>query len=195
MKKSFLSLAFALVISTLAFSQTSTNTITTIKPLDEQLRHIDSVPDYAAKKQPFVLSGILYLEDGVTPAVNHILTINQADDNGDYVFSKVGKHKILKHRAQVVTNADGKYAFYTFIPGGDRLYNQLREIYIKVETPEGMEYALPTLFFDNDPFLSKRCRKKLIKRQEQDRILKLNKTNGKQYVTKMIVISKSDPLQ
>ena len=178
-------------VTLFGYSQTSTQDYSVF---NNKLTNIDSVPEYASKKTPFKLSGKLYLEDGITPAANHIITLNQADENGDYVFSKVNKEKLLKHRAQVKTDAEGNYTFYTFVPGGDRLYNQLQELYLKVETPEGKEYALPTLFFDADPFLSKHCRKKMAKRNEADRILKLETNNNKQYATKAIVITTKQPL-
>ena len=186
--KSFL---LVLTVTFVGYSQTSSKDFIAF---DNVLTSVDSVPDYASKKTPFRLSGKLYLEDGITPAANHIITLNQADENGDYVFSKVNKEKLLKHRAQVKTDAEGNYTFYTFVPGGDRLYNQLQELYLKVETPEGKEYALPTLFFDADPFLSKHCRKKMAKRNEADRILKLETNNNKQYATKAIVITTKQPM-
>ena len=192
--KSSLSIFFLLIIYNLSFSQSSSNQSEISKLFANSISSIDSVPDYKAKKKPFKLTGTLYLEDGVTPAANHIITINQADENGDYVFTKDGKNKILRHRAVVKTDVNGSYTFYTFVPGGDRLYNQLQEIYMKVETPEGNTYALPTLFFDDDPFLSKRCKNRLTKKGQGDRILQFQSKDNMAIATKEVILETTMPL-
>ncbi|WP_299116823.1 hypothetical protein [uncultured Winogradskyella sp.] len=180
-----------LLIITITFStaQTSNSSFIAIDVFEASDNNTDTIPDYLIKSKPFKISGTLYLEDGVTPAKNYILTINQADEDGNFVVEKINDQKKVKHSATVKTNADGKYTFYTFVPGGDRLYNQLQEIHMKVQVPDGTEYALPTLFFDEDPMLSKRCRKKMTKRGETDRILKLQKVDDKLVAKRDMIIS------
>ncbi|GGI57476.1 hypothetical protein [Winogradskyella haliclonae] len=188
MKLTIFSLVFAITLST---AQTSNSSFIAIDIVEGLTNNTDTIPDYSIKSKQFKISGTIYLEDGATPAKNHVLTINQADEDGNFVVEKINGQKKVKHSATVKTNADGKYTFYTFVPGGDRLYNQLQEIHIKVQVPDGTEYALPTLFFDEDPMLSKRCRKKMAKRGETDRILKLQKVDNKLVAKRDMIISGS----
>lgn len=132
------------------------------------------IPEYEKMKQPFKISGVLYMSDGVTPAKNYLVTINQPNEDGNFEEDTNGN---LITRATVKTNENGEYTFYTYVPGSDRLYNKLQEIFMKVETPTGDAYPMPTLLFDQDPKLTKRCRKLIAKRSDTSRILKLNKVN------------------
>lgn len=148
--------------------------------------HIASLPEYDSKPQPFKISGILYMSDGVTPAKNYAITINQANENGDF---EVNEQKELVTSAIIKTNSKGEYTFYTYVPGTDRRYNKLQEIFMKVETPDGSEYAMPTLLFDTDPGLTKRCRKQIAKRSDISRILKLKKVNDKFEINRDMVLA------
>lgn len=164
MKTNFRLTLFIILLSIgYSFSQTSV------------LSNSDALPDYESKEQPFKISGTLYMSDGVTPANDYIITINQANENGDF---EVDENNVLITSASVKTNPKGEYTFYTYIPGNDRLYNKLQEIFMKVQTPDGTEYAMPTLLFDTDPMLTKRCRKQIAKKSDVSRILKLKKEEG-----------------
>lgn len=148
--------------------------------------HIASLPDYNSKSQPFKISGILYMSDGITPAKDYVVTINQANENGDF---EVDEQKELVTRAVIKTNSKGEYTFYTYVPGTDRRYNKLQEIFMKVETADGAAYAMPTLLFDTDPGLTKRCRKQIAKRSDISRILKLNKVNDTYVVNRDMTLA------
>lgn len=152
----------------------------------QSLTNVGVVPNYDSKEIPFKISGALYMSDGVTPAKNYILTINQANEKGDFIVDKNGN---LITAASMITDSDGKYTFYTFVPGNDRRYNRLQEIFMKVETPTGNTYAMPTLLFDTDPMLTKRCRKQIAKRSDASRILKLVSENDKHYVKRNMVLN------
>ena len=146
----------------------------------------DALPDYLTKQQPFQISGVLYMTDGVTPAKDYIITINQANEDGDF---EVDKNNVLITSAKIQTNAKGEYTFYTYVPGNDRLYNKLQEIFMKIQTPDGAEYAMPTLLFDTDPMLTKRCRKQIAKKSDVSRILKFNKVDDSFIVQRDITLA------
>ena len=150
------------------------------------LSNSDALPDYESKAQPFKISGTLYMSDGATPAKDYIITINQANENGDF---EVNKNKELITSATIKTDANGQYIFYTYVPGNDRLYNKLQEIFMKVQTPDGTEYAMPTLLFDKDPMLTKRCRKQIAKKSDVSRILKLEKENDTSVVKRDMTLA------
>ncbi|TCK69296.1 protocatechuate 3,4-dioxygenase beta subunit [Winogradskyella wandonensis] len=164
---------FFILVSLTSFSQT------------KDLSFSATVGTYEEAQDKFTLAGILYLSDGITPAKDYIITINQADSNGDF---NSDENDNLITSAVIKTDNSGRYEFKTFIPGTDRLHNKLQEIFMKVETPTGESYAMPTLLFDADPKLTKRCRKQIAKRSDSSRILKLEKINDKMVVNRDMVL-------
>lgn len=145
---------------------------------EEQLTNIDTIPDYRSMTNKLKLTGTVYQSDGVTPAKDVILFIEQPDEDGDFELRNTGDNRYVLHRGWVKTDADGKYTFYTFVPGNDRRYNQLQQIFPIIKESSKDEYPLETFLFDEDPLLSKACRKKLAKKGDTSRILKLKKEDG-----------------
>lgn len=137
--------------------------------------NVDTIPNYGSKQDQIKITGTIYLSDGVTPANNVILYIEQADEDGSFDLRKSDEKRYNYYRSWVKTNADGKYTLYTFIPGYDRTYNQLQEIFPVIKEPSQQEYAIATFLFDDDPLLSRRCRRQIAKHSDPSRILKLKK--------------------
>ena len=94
-----------------------------------QLTNTDTIPDYRSKVNKLKLTGIIYQSDGVTPAKDVILFIEQPNENGNFELRNEGDNRYVFHRSWVKTDADGRYTFYTFVPGNDRRYNQLQQIF------------------------------------------------------------------
>lgn len=157
-----------------------------------QLNNTDSIPDFESKAQKLKISGTIYLSDGVTPAKDVILYIEQTDENGEFDLRTAQEKRYVHHRGWIKTDADGHYTFYTFVPGNDRRYNQLQQLYPVIKEPSKPEYALESFLFDDDPFLSKTCRKRLAKRG-LDTILKLEKQDELYVATKDIVLPNDVP--
>ena len=145
---------------------------------EDQLRNTDTIPDFRSKTNKLKLTGIIYQSDGVTPAKDVILFIEQPDEDGDFDLRRTGDSRYVFHRSWVKTDADGRYTFYTFVPGNDRRYNQLQQIFPIVKESSKPEYELETFLFDEDPLLSSACRKKINKKGDTTRILKLKKKMG-----------------
>jgi protocatechuate 3,4-dioxygenase beta subunit len=156
---------------------------------DNQLRNTDTIPDYRSKTNKLKLTGIIYQSDGVTPAKDVILFIEQPNENGDFDLRRTGDARYVFHRSWVKTDADGRYTFYTFVPGNDRRYNQLQQIFPIIKESSKPEYELESFLFDEDPLLSKACRKKITKRGDTTRILKLKKEDGLLVAQRDIVLS------
>jgi hypothetical protein len=142
------------------------------------LSNTDTIPDYSTKTNKLKLTGTIYMSDGVTPASDVVLFIEQANEDGDFELRKIGDNRYVFHRIWVKTGADGNYIIYTFIPGNDRRYNQLQQIFPIVKEPLKQEYQLETFLFDEDPLLTKRCRKRIKKKSDVTRILKLKQADG-----------------
>ncbi|WP_431157744.1 hypothetical protein [Winogradskyella poriferorum] len=143
-----------------------------------QLKNSDTIPDYNTKKEKLKVTGTIYLSDGTTPASDVILFIEQADENGNFDLREENDKRYVHHSAQVKTDADGKYTFYTFVPGNDRRYNQPQQIFPVIKEPSKKAYEINTFLFDEDPLLSKRCKKKIKKQNNVARILQPKEVDG-----------------
>lgn len=131
---------------------------------EKNLNNIDSIPGFESKQNKLKITGTIFQNDGVTPAKDVILFINQTDENGNFELKRDELNKrYVYHRAWIKTNADGKYTFYTFIPGTIRRSNELKHIHPVIKEPSKAEYDMDAFVFDNDPLLTKRCRSKLTK--------------------------------
>jgi protocatechuate 3,4-dioxygenase beta subunit len=156
---------------------------------EDQLSNTDTIPDFRSKVNKLKLTGTVYQSDGVTPAKDVIIFIEQADENGDFDLRRSGDERYVFHRSWVKTDANGKYTFYTFVPGNDRLYNQMSQIFPIIKEKSKEEVQLASLLFDNDPLLTKRCRKRLTKKGGENRILTTTSKDGLLIAEKDIVLS------
>lgn len=156
---------------------------------EELLSNTDTIPDFRSKTNKLKLTGIVYQSDGVTPAKDVIIYIEQPDEDGDFDLRRTGEERYVFHRSWVKTDEDGRYTFHTFVPGNDRRYNQLQQIFPLIKTPSKKAYELQSFVFNDDPLLTKRCRKRLAKNGQTERILNTKKENGVLVAHKDIVLS------
>ena len=152
------------------------------------LNNIDTIPGFDSKEQKLIITGTIYESDGVTPAKNVILYIEQADEHGNFDLRKEGEKRYIHNRGWIKTNAQGEYAFYTYVPGNDRRYNQLQQLFPIIKEPLKPEYHITSLLFDQDPLLTKSCRKRMDKKGDPSRILKLREQDGMYMVRKDIIL-------
>ena len=145
---------------------------------DQQLNSIDTIPGFESKNNKLKIYGTIYKSDGVTPAKDVILYIEQADENGDFDVRKKNDEKYVHNRGWVKTDSNGNYTFYTYIPGNDRRYNQKQQLFPIIKEPTKPEYEIASFLFDEDPLLSKLCRKRMAKKGDITRILKLKLVDG-----------------
>ncbi|WP_439153049.1 hypothetical protein [Winogradskyella sp.] len=145
---------------------------------EARLTNTDTIPDFRSKTNKLKLTGTIYLSDGVTLAKDVILFIEHADEDGNFDLRREGEERYVFHRSWVKTDADGKYTFYTFVPGNDRRYNRLQEIYPVIKAPDKQAYQLETFLFDDDPMLTRACRKKISKKGDTKRILSVKEENN-----------------
>ncbi|MEM5567133.1 hypothetical protein WNY78_18595 [Psychroserpens sp. AS72] len=155
----------------------------------QQLSATDSIPDFETKQQPLKITGTIYKSDGVTPAEGIILYIEQADEDGDFDLRKNNDKRYAHHRGWIKTDANGRYTFYTFVPGNDRRYNQLSQLFPAIKEPSKPAYDIASFYFDSDPMLTKLCRKKIAKKGDPTRILKPTKQDNMLVVEKNIVLT------
>jgi protocatechuate 3,4-dioxygenase beta subunit len=165
---------------------------------ENQLNNIDTIPEFETKANKLKITGTIFQNDGVTPAKDVMLYIEQADENGDYQIKTQNDKRYLQQRGWVKTNADGQYTLYTFVPGSAIVPITLprrigpKQIYPVIKEPGKEEYNLEAFLFDDDPLLTNTCRKRL-KRKGIDCILKLEKKEDMYVVTKNIVLDQTMP--
>lgn len=155
---------------------------------EDLLSNTDTIPDFRSKTNKLKLTGVIYQSDGITPAKDVIVFIEQPDENGDFDLRRSGNDRYVFHRSWVKTDEDGRYTFYTFVPGNDRRYNQMQQIFPIIKEASKPEVQLESLLFDKDPLLTKRCRKRLDKKGQTARILSLEKQDGILVASKDIVL-------
>lgn len=186
-----------LTTSSTIFSQ-STQASTTINSdtftnySDLFVSNTDTIPGYASALNKIKVTGTIYKSDGVTPASNVILYIEQADENGDFDLRGDNDNRYVYNRGRVKTDANGNYTFYTYVPGNDRRYNLKKQLFPVIKEPSQKEYKIATFFFDDDPLLSKLCRKRLAKKGDPTRILKPKKVGNEFVVIKDIILPNHD---
>lgn len=145
---------------------------------EKQLNNTDTIPEFTSQANKIKITGTIYKSDGVTPAENVLLFINQANERGNFELKRHNKKRYVYHRGWVKTDADGRYTFYTFIPGDYYYANELKRIYPIVKAPNETPYKMDALLFDNDEKLRNYCRKRIAKANQNDRILKVEEKDG-----------------
>lgn len=154
----------------------------------DELTSVDTIPGFDSTSQKLKVSGIVYKNDGITPAKDVIVYIEQPDENGDFDLRKENDKRYVHNRGWVKTDADGQYTFYTYVPGGDRFYNQMQQLFPAVKAPSEEAYDIPSFLFDDDPLLTKRCRRRITKKDDPSRIMKLTKQDDGMFVAKRDII-------
>ncbi len=156
---------------------------------EKELNNVDTIPDFASKKNKLKIVGTIYESDGVTPAKNVLLFIHQADENGNFELKRHNKKRYVRHRGWIRTDADGHYTFYTFVPGKYIYGNEFKQILPIVKEPGKPEYKIETYLFDDDPLFNNR-RSKVKRTDVSDRILKLDKKEGLYIARRDIILGK-----
>lgn len=157
------------------------------------LKSADTITDFMLQAHKLKIMGTVFLPDGITPAKNVILLIQQADDTGLYTLITDAEKAYVKNRLWVKTNNHGRYELFTFIPGSTNkpltYPHELLPMHIHamIKEPNKEAYALNTFLFDADPLVTKSCRKRL-ERKNIDSILELKTDGNLQVVTKNIVL-------
>lgn len=142
------------------------------------LKNTDTISGFDSKEEKLKITGTIYKSDGVTPAKNVILYICQSDEYGDYNPKKINGKRVLAHQGWIKTDADGKYTFYTFIPGTYWPSRKIQQIHGVVKAPNDDEaYQINNFVFDSDPLLRKSCKRKIADRGLNN-VLKLEKKDS-----------------
>lgn len=159
-----------------------------------QLNNTDTIADFESKPDKLRISGTIYLSDKKTPAKDVLLYVFQPDEDGNYEMKKDDKNKrYVHHRGWIKTDADGRYTFYTFMPGKFQRTKELKQIHRIIKEPGKPEYELSAFFFNDDPLipeLTLACRAKAVQS-----MLRLEKEGTMYVATKDIILKKDTDLE
>lgn len=121
------------------------------------LKPVDTLPEFKKLPHPIKISGIVYKQDGKTPASNVILYVYHTNDKGVYPKKDGSKGWERRHgylRGWMKTDENGSYAFYSSRPASYPNTTLPQHIHITVKEPEKNEYYLADYYFSDDPNLS-----------------------------------------
>ncbi len=126
-----------------------------------ELSYSDTLPDFLRDSINRIhVSGIVHDVNG-TPAPGILLYIFQANTSG--IYPKTGRESGADSingylRSWLVTDAQGRYSFYTNRPGAYPGTKRMAHIHCIVKEPNINAYTLPDFVFPNDPNLTRKAR-------------------------------------
>ena len=125
---------------------------------DKILSAVDTLPDFGDQGQKLKVTGIIYQNDGKTPAEGVILYVYHTNQKGLYATKGDETGWGLRHgyiRGWVKTGKDGRYEFYTLKPGTYPTRSEPAHIHPTILEPDGKYYWLGSYLFEGDPLLTK----------------------------------------
>ncbi|MBX2927516.1 MAG: intradiol ring-cleavage dioxygenase [Saprospiraceae bacterium] len=139
--------------------------------IPKHISSIDTSPGWNLKGDKILLTGVVYQQDGKTPAPNVLLYYYQTNTEGRYVHKPEEKRSMPPNnlgqthgyiRGWVKTDAEGKYAIYTVKPGSYPIHAEPAHIHVTVKEPnEIKEYYIDDFVFEDDKLLTATKRQRL----------------------------------
>jgi protocatechuate 3,4-dioxygenase beta subunit len=144
---------------------------------DRVLTDMDTLPDFNVDGPKLKISGTIYQYGGKQPAPGVILYIYHTNREGIYPTRGGERGWERRHgyiRGWVKTGSDGRYTFYTLVPGAypDRM--NPKHIHPVILEPDGKYYYIEEFLFHGDPNLT------------MDRIERQNPRGGDGYVLDLL---------
>ena len=124
----------------------------------KKLKATDTLPDFQDRGPRLKVSGTVYKVDGKTPAADVILYVYHTDQKGVYPTKGGETDWARRHghiRGWIKTSRDGKYTFYTLMPGTYPSREAPAHIHATVLEPDGKYYWLSDYHFSGDPLLTR----------------------------------------
>lgn len=153
------------------------------------LEHVITLPDYNKEGTKLEVSGIVYQNDGKTPAKDVVIYVYHTDQNGNYPTKGDEKGWAKRHgylRGWMKTDKNGAYRFNTLKPAAYPGRKFPAHIHVTVKEPDKNEYWIDDFEFADDPLLfnGDASRKEL----GGNGILKTENKNGIQVATRDIIL-------
>ena len=121
---------------------------------EKTLKSVDTISGFDHTSNKIKVSGIVYKNDGKTPAKDVILYIYHTDENGRYPSKASSQGWEKRHgylRTWLKTDQNGRYAFYTTRPASYPNSTVPQHIHITVKEPNLSPYYVEDFYFLDDP--------------------------------------------
>ena len=161
---------------------------------EEDLTAVDTLPEFKTAEKKLKITGTIFRPDGKTPASDVILYIHHTNARGIYP-SKDGetgwaaRHGYL--RGWTKTGKDGRFTFYTQMPGAYPDGKNPAHIHPIVLEPDGRYYYLSGYFFEGDPLLTEHHMED--PPRGSDGVVKLQEQDGMTLIERNFVLGKGVP--
>ena len=122
-----------------------------------ELNAIDTLPEFASAEDKLKITGTIYKADAKTPAENVVLYIHHTNAEGVYPTKGDEEGWAKRHgylRGWIKTGKDGRFTFYTQVPGSYPDRRNPAHIHPFILEPNGKYYYLSAYFFEGDPLLT-----------------------------------------
>lgn len=126
---------------------------------NKKLFPIDTLPGFIESKYKIKVTGIIYEQDGKTPAKDVVLYIYHTNESGIYKASSSETGWGKRHgslRGWIVTDIDGRYTFYTLKPGAYPGRTFAAHIHPVILESDGKYYYIEDYYFEGDEFLTEK---------------------------------------
>ena len=156
----------------------------------DQLKPIDTLPDFNEAGPKMEISGRVYQRDGKTPAKDVVIYVYHTDQTGRYTpgpNARGWEKRNGRIRGWMKTDKNGFYRFYTLKPAHYPNTNIPAHIHIVVKEPDKNEYYVDEFLFEGDSFLTQSERDRQEKRGGNG-IISLRNSSGMLHGTRNIIL-------
>ena len=161
---------------------------------NNKLNAIDTISGFDSAKNKLMLTGIIYHPDGKTPAEDIVLYIHHTNKEGIYPTEGDEEGWGKRHgylRGWIKTGKDGRYTFYTQVPGSYPKGNAPKHIHPLILEPNGRYYYMADFLFEDDPNLSEEHINS--RPRGGDGVLSLQEQNGIATASRDLILGKNVP--
>lgn len=161
---------------------------------NRDLNPVDTLPEFASAENKLKITGTIYEADGETPAENVVLYIHHTNAEGIYPTKGDEKGWAKRHgylRGWIKTGKDGRYTFYTQVPGSYPDGTNPAHIHPIIMEPDGKYYYLSAYFFKGDPLLKDDYMKD--PPRGSDGVVKLKETDEMAFIERDFILGKGVP--
>lgn len=159
------------------------------------LASTDTFPEYSRSHNKLVVSGVVYMPDGVTPASGIIIYAYHTNERGLYSSEPGAEGWARRHgrlRGWVKTDQTGCFSFYTTRPASYPDRSEPEHIHFTVLEPDKIPYYIDSAFFTDDPLATSDVLSKQPQRGGSG-ITTPHKLDGVQYVNRDIYLGLNIP--